>query len=115
MKNNTYKFTFGKYKGYTLSEIKEQDSNYINWLLSDKFNDKNIKSIVKEFVESYDAEPIEEIINISLLEQKEIGFKLLETALENEDYLNAAKLRDELIEIEKQIKQQRKNILSINN
>lgn len=110
--------TFGKYKGYSLSEIYEQDSNYIYWLLSDKFDDVNVKvkPIVKEFLESIKVES-KVINNIMLQQRKEIVLEILNEALEIEDYLLAAEVRDELNLINNQLNQniQRKSLLSIEN
>ena len=42
----TYKFTFGKYKGKTIKELYETDAGYIKWLLnSDKTDPRIIKMI----------------------------------------------------------------------
>ena len=42
----TYKFTFGKYKGMSIKELYEKDAGYIKWLLnSDKTDPRIIKMI----------------------------------------------------------------------
>lgn len=42
---DTYELTFGKYKGKTLKEIYEEDSQYIDWLLGNSTDDRMIKLI----------------------------------------------------------------------
>jgi len=37
------KFTFGKYKGRTIEEVKELDIDYLCWMCSGKFNPKTKK------------------------------------------------------------------------
>ena len=43
---DTYKLTFGKYKGKTFKEIQEEKPDYLDWLL-DNSKDENIKKMIE--------------------------------------------------------------------
>ena len=53
-----YVFTFGKYKGKSISGVYQEDKEYLNWCL-DKYNDENLKQMI-EMITDLKRTPIPE-------------------------------------------------------
>lgn len=52
-----YKITFGKHKGKTIGEILQEDSQYLDWMLTNDRTDDNLKKIIKQVMDASLSEP----------------------------------------------------------